>query len=573
VSNSGPPDRGNWRILLGADAAALRQALLSVGRARRDAGADVVIGSVGVPSDQPQHPDELDGLTVLPVVSVPNQHDGLDLDAIERRRPDVVLIEGLVRLALPDAESVPDVEAVRRLGAEVISTLRVDEIRSLADRAAELSPAGPHATIPDRALLSVDTVDVVPGDSTDELVALAHSWVSRRHMSHAARTPSDVEAWPGSIVVAFDADADVDNVIDRAVDLARATGARVIGAHVTSTAQTTQGPGLDRRRELLEAMGADVIEVVDDSPGWALARVAEAEGAQVVVQRGNVHGYLTLDQQTACVRGLDLYVVAPSAGAGARHPLVEPAVGKTPRSSELPRSRRMTGLLLAVIGLPLLTVILAALRDTVHLSTVLLLYLALTVAVTAVGGFASGLLSAVGGFALADYYFTRPLYHWVIADPNVIVALVVFVFVAVLVSVLVDIAARRSADAARSRAEATALSQLASAVLNSRDPLPRLLHDVRAVFGLDAAAIMRRSADGWVVEHSAGSPIPDKPADATDALSLGSDRYLALVGDRIPAEDSRVLAAFTAQLALAIEQRVAAESSRREERGVSRGTQ
>jgi hypothetical protein len=32
------------------------------------------------------------------------------------------------------------------------------------------------------------------------------------------------------------------------------------------------------------------------------------------------------------------------------------------------------------------------------------------------------------------------------------------------------------------------------------------------------------------------------------------------VGDRIPAEDSRVLAAFTAQLALAIEQRIVAES-------------
>jgi hypothetical protein len=45
------------------------------------------------------------------------------------------------------------------------------------------------------------------------------------------------------------------------------------------------------------------------------------------------------------------------------------------------------------------------------------------------------------------------------------------------------------------------------------------------------------------------------------------------VGNRIPAEDSRVLAAFTAQLALAIEQRVLAESFGPEERGVSRGTQ
>jgi two-component system sensor histidine kinase KdpD len=560
VSNSGLPSRGDWRILLGADDTALREALLSVGRARRDAGADVVVGALNLAHGLPRQPDMLEGLPVLSLVTIPGQPGRLDLDAIEERQPDVVLIEGLVRLVPDEAEWVPDVEAVRRFGVEVISTLRVDEIRSLADRATELSSAPPTVTIPDRALLSVDKVDVVPGNSHDELVALAHSWVSRRHRLQTTPAQPEDEAWPGSIVVAFDADADVDNVIARAADLARATGARLIGAYVTSTGEATQDAELDRPREQLEAMGADVIEVVDDSPGWALARVAEAEGARLIVQRGNVHGYLTLDQQTASVRGLDLYVVAPSAGTGTRHPLVEPAVGKPRRSSELPRSRRMTGLLLAAIGLPLLTILLTALRDSVDLSAVLLLYLALTVAVTAIGGFTSGLLSAVGGFALADFYFARPIYHWTIADPNIIVALAVFVFVAVLVSVLVDIAARRSADAARSRAEAAALSQLASAVLNSRDPLPRLLHDVREVFDLDAAAIMSRSTDGWIVEHSAGSPIPGKPSDATDALSLGPDRYLVLVGDRIPAEDSRVLAAFTAQLALAIEQNVHAES-------------
>lgn len=218
----------------------------------------------------------------------------------------------------------------------------------------------------------------------------------------------------------------------------------------------------------------------------------------------------------------------------------------------------MAGWLIAVIGIPVLTAVLIALRDSVELSTVLLLYLALTVAATAAGGLAPGLLSAIGGFALAAFYFTRPFSRWVIADPDVIVALVVFVVVAVVVSMLVEIAARQSRDAARARAEATALGQLATATLNSRDPLPRLVHDVRAVFGLDAAAILRRRGAGWVVEHSAGSPVPDKPADATDALTLGSDRYLALVGDRTPAEDSRVLAAFTAQLAIAIDQRVIA---------------
>jgi two-component system sensor histidine kinase KdpD len=79
------------------------------------------------------------------------------------------------------------------------------------------------------------------------------------------------------------------------------------------------------------------------------------------------------------------------------------------------------------------------------------------------------------------------------------------------------------------------------------------LHDLRAVFDLDAVAILRPSDDGWTIEHFVGSPVPRRPADATDALSVGSGRYLTLSGDRTPAEDSRVLAAFTAQLALAVD--------------------
>jgi len=498
------------------------------------------------------HATGLDGMPVLSVLPTSYGYDRVDLEAIRERRPDVVLLDDLSRLTADDAERVPDVDAIRSLGIDVISTLRADRVRSLAGHL--VAPSRRRAaTVPDRALLEAEEVEVIAGDSRADLVSLARAWADRPRVPRGIDRASDDQPWPGRIVVAFDAEEDGDDVIGRAADLARVTGAHLVGANVRSTGAVADAAELHRRRELLEAVDADIIEVVDDSPGWALARVAEAEGAQVVVQRGTVDGQLVLDQQTASARGLDLYVVAPSAGLVSTGPLVEPMSAAVRRSSELPRARRAAGLVLAVVGVPLLTVVLTALRDSVHLSTVLLLYLTLTVAVAAVGGFGPGLLSAFGGFALGDYYFTRPFYRWHIADPNVVIAMVVFVAVAVAVSVFVDIAARRSAEAARSRAEAAALGQLASAVLNTRDPLPRLLHDLRAVFDLDAVAILRPSDDGWTIEHFVGSPVPRRPADATEALSVGSGRYLTLSGDRTPAEDSRVLAAFTAQLALAVD--------------------
>ena len=539
------PRRGGWRILLGVDDdAALRRALLSAGRERRDAGATVIVGCF-----EPPQPEAvgLDGMPVLPLVPQSDSAARVDLQSIRDRHPDVVLLDDLARLTPHAAERVPDVDAIRSLGIDVVSTIRAREIASLV-RALPASP--PRSTVPDRALLEADDVEVVAGDSTSQLVAMARRWAQRPRPQHHADDEARGAAWPGRIVVAFDSTRDARDAVSRAADLAHATGVHLVGANVRSIADDTDDPALHDRRRQLEALDADVVEVVDDDPGWALARVAEAEGAHLVVQRGTIEGQLVLDVPTAAVRGLDLYVVAPS-GREADIASVSPASGTDRRSIRLPRARQAAGYVAAVVGIPLLTLALAALRESVHLSTVLLLYLAVTVAVTAIGGRGPGLLAAVSSFALGDYFFTRPHFQWVIEDPNVIIAMVVFVVVAVTVSVLVDTAARRAAEAARARAEATALAQLASAVLTSRDPLPRLLHDLRAVFDLDAVAILRREGEAWVAEHAIGSPVPQRPADATDALAIGPHRYLALIGARTPAEDSRVLAAFTAQLALA----------------------
>ena len=552
MPNNGDPRLGAWHILLGVDDdAALRRALLAEGRERRAAGDCVLVGCF-----EPPHPGaaELDGLSVLPLL--PDEHGRVDLAAIRARRPDVVLLDDLARLAPADAERIPDVDAIRALGIDVISTLRAAEVRSLAR---ETSPAGPTArTVPERALLEVDSVEVIAHDHTGELAAAAHRWAGRRPRS--LRNPHSNDAWPGRVVVAFDASRDAREVIGRAADLAGATGARLVGARVTRAIDDTDQEALHERQRELEALDADVVEVVDDDPGWALARVAKAEGARVVVQRGTIEGRLVLDVPTAGARGLDLYLVAPAAGHVDLPPIAA-GVGGGGRPPALSRARRATGFVAAVVGVPLLTFVLALLRDSVHLSTVLLLFLALTVAVTALGGRGPGLVAAIGGFALGDYWFTRPHFAWVIADPNVIIAMLVFVVVAVLVSVLVDVASRRGAEAARARAEATALAHLASSVLSSSEPVPRLLHDLRAVFRLDAVAILRRDGDGWVVEHGLGSPVPGRPADATDALAIGPHRYLALVGPRTPAEDSRLLAAFTAQLALVIDRRASGDGS------------
>jgi len=217
--------------------------------------------------------------------------------------------------------------------------------------------------------------------------------------------------------------------------------------------------------------------------------------------------------------------------------------------------RRLWGWLLAVGGLAALSLILVPLRDSLSLSSILLLYLLLVIVVATVGGFAPALACALVGFLVVNHQFTPPIHTFTIAEPENLFALVAFLAVASVVSALVAAAARRSAEAARAAAEAETLAGLAGTVAEP-DPLPVLVDHLRRAFGLRGAALLRATGDGrWVVEAVSGPEAPTTPEAADEVRPLPGDLVLALRGEGLMAEDLRVLNAFVAQLAAAIDRR------------------
>src|SRR5437867_11662324 len=108
-----------------------------------------------------------------------------------------------------------------------------------------------------------------------------------------------------------------------------------------------------------------------------------------------------------------------------------PASGLPARApARAPTRRVVSGLLLSLVGLPLLTAALTGLRGQVDLPSALLLYLLLVVLVAVVGGFVPAAVAAVGAFLLANWYFTPPLYRFRIAKQADLLAFVVFIAVA-----------------------------------------------------------------------------------------------------------------------------------------------
>ncbi len=99
--------------------------------------------------------------------------------------------------------------------------------------------------------------------------------------------------------------------------------------------------------------------------------------------------------------------------------------------------------------------------------------------------------AAVAASLAINWFFTHPIHTWTIAEPENLLAIVVFVVVAVVVSVLVDRAARLRSEGQRARTEASTLARQAGWLVAEEDPIPSLLDHLRTSFGLEAVSVLR----------------------------------------------------------------------------------
>jgi two-component system, OmpR family, sensor histidine kinase KdpD len=236
----------------------------------------------------------------------------------------------------------------------------------------------------------------------------------------------------------------------------------------------------------------------------------------------------------------------------------------------LTRQRQLAGYALAVVLMPLLTLALANVRSGINLTTDVLIFLAGVISVALVGGFIPALVAAVVGSLLLNYYFTPPLHRWTIAQANNVLALVIFVAVGLAVSSVVDTAARRTKQAARASAESELLATTAGSVLRGQRALSAVLDRVREAFGMESVTLLERSGpeaadpadparrtvsgQRWHAVGVSGERPVGTPDEADVEMPVSDSLVLALRGRALPATDRRVLGAFAAYAAAALEQ-------------------
>lgn len=590
------PRRGRLTVYLGAaPGVGKTYAMLDEAHRRLSRGTDVVVGLV---EDHGRLATAalLEGLEVLPRRTV--EHRGselteLDVDAVLARAPQVVMVDELAHTNVPGsahAKRWQDVHDLLAAGIDVVTTVNVQHLESLNDDVEAITGVRQRETVPDHVVRDADQIHLV--DLAPEALRrrLAHGNVYRAEQIDASLTQyfrvGNLTAlrelallwladrvddalttyrrdhridspWPARerVVVAVTGGPEGDTLLRRGARIAqRAAGSELQAVHVLATDGLPSAPParIAEQRALVESLGGTFHTVVGEDVPSAVVDFARGVNATMIVV-----GVSRRSRWREVVRESNGTEIARLAGLIDVHLVTHEKARRgrqRHRRSPLPRSRVLAGWATALLGPVLLTVLLAALRDVVGLPTELMLFLALTVLVALVGGLWPAIVSAVVGFVLLNWFFTLPTGRLTVAEPENALALGVFVLVAAGVASVVDLAARRTTEAFRARAEASALAAISRSVLSGEDAAAALVARLRETFTLEAVSLLAKDATGWSVLAADGVDPAREPEVAQVVLAVDDDRVLALMGRVLPASDRRVLEAFASQAGIVLEQ-------------------
>jgi len=179
---------GRLRIYLGAAPGVGKTvAMLDEGQRRHQRGTDVVVGFVES-HGRPVTEARAQGLEVVPRLTVERRRasfEELDLDAVLKRHPQVVLIDELAHTNVVGSgrhdKRWEDVFELLEAGIDVVTTVNVQHLASMASTVERVTGVPVRERVPDWVVRRADQIELV--DSSPEQL--------RRRMSHGNIYPSD----------------------------------------------------------------------------------------------------------------------------------------------------------------------------------------------------------------------------------------------------------------------------------------------------------------------------------------------------------------------------------------------
>jgi two-component system sensor histidine kinase KdpD len=319
---------GPFRIYLGVAAGVGKTyAMIDEGRRRHERGTDLVVGFCECHGRHLTE-ERMAGLEVVPRKVIEYRgarFEEMDLDAVLARRPKVALVDELAHTNVPGSgrheKRWQDVLELLDAGIEVITTVNIQHLESLADAVEQMTETRVRERVPDWVVRKANQIEFVdsspeqlrrrmlhghiyPPDKvpqalthffrTDNLIALRElalrflaDETEEELLEHLRRHEAQV-LWETCerIMVGVTAAPGTDTLLRRAARIAARARGELDVVYVAGGDVSTGGSqkGIDSLRELTAALGARWHEIQASDPAEALIAFArEHQTTQIVI--------------------------------------------------------------------------------------------------------------------------------------------------------------------------------------------------------------------------------------------------------------------------------------------------
>src|SRR5437870_44751 len=559
--------RGRLKIFLGAAPGVGKtyEMLLSA-QAKPREGVDVVVGVV---ESHGRRETEalLKGLEVIPRQQV--EYKGhllaeMDLDAILKRRPQLVLVDELAHTNAPGSRHPKrylDVEEIIAAGIDVFATLNIQHVESLNDIVARITRIRVRETVPDGILDQADDIEVVdlsPEDPIKRLDegkdnvtqqaerAIRHYFsqgnltalrelalrrtaqrVDEQLLSHM-RAHAIAGPWAAGerVLVCVSEAPSTAGLIRYARRVADRMQVPWTAIYV-ETARTQRLADAERDRiadflRLAERLGASTITIPGRNIAEEVVAYATANNiTQIVIGKSSRSRWFEM------VHGSVVHELVRKTGEISVHVIsaddsepVPPKSVQTHPGIEPFRVEPYLGSAAAVaiaLGIGLL------LKQFINVQSISLVFLTAVLASAISWGLWPSLFAAIASMLAYNFFFLPPLYTFTVGDPENVLALFFFLIVAVIVSNLTA-RTRTQVVTARLRAKTTAelyaFSRKVAGIGDLDDLLWATAHQISSMLKVRTVLLMpAKEGDG--LDVASGYP----PEDHLDSADMAAARW------------------------------------------------
>ena len=494
------PSRGKLKIFLGyAAGVGKTYAMLEAAYQRKAQGVDVVVGYVET-HKRIETEELLKGLDVLPRKQVEYHNvvlTELDVDAIIKRRPQLVLVDEFAHTNAPGSrhpKRYQDVEDILDAGIDVYTTLNIQHLESLNDVVAQVTGVIVRETVPDRVIDEASEIEVIDLPPDELLSRLKEGKVyvpeqaaraiqkffrkgnltALREMSlrrAAERVDDQMRAymqtraipgpWPAAerLLVCISPSPLSEHLVRSARRLAGELNSEWIVVYIETPQLAATSPEKRERingiLQLAEELGARSYVLPSSSSITATSQTImefarKNNITKIIVGkplrprwqeflRGSLVDHLIHESGD-----IDIYVVTSS-----DRPAIPPE--ENPLRLHSPLSRYLWSILLVAMATGLGFLIGGRIEPT----NLVMLYL-LTVVITAIYlGRGPSILASILGVLAFDFFFVLPYFTFAVSDTQYIITFIALFLVGMVISQLTA-RAREQADAAQQREAETA---------------------------------------------------------------------------------------------------------------------